>query len=144
MIIYLSDHFEAVCFLYSGGKFVHQLCAMVNAMKKQVDVELLLQPQCSDDDVSEATAWVLRALVAEDDWYWRRMPSNQLLQVPPTLQHVVHSVSRCDMQENLCGVLACQASHSRCASSDIRLHHPPLPLSQLLLLLCHVCESAQR
>lgn len=79
-------------------------------LKKQVDVELLLQPQCSDEDIKEATAWVLRSLAAEeDDWYWRKMPSNQaLLRVPPTLQHIVHSVTRCDVQEdNLCGVLAC-------------------------------------
>lgn len=78
-------------------------------MKKQVDVELLLQPQCNEEDIAEASAWTLRALAAEDDWYWRRMPSNELLRIPPALQHVVHSVMRCDMQDTLCGVLACQA-----------------------------------
>ncbi len=81
------------------------------SIKQHVDVEVLLQPQCTEEDAQKATKWVLDTLSHQehDDWYYRHPPGQPLFPaIPPSFKHIIHSIHRCDMQETVCGVLACQ------------------------------------
>lgn len=80
---------------------------MVIAVKQHVDVEVFLQPQCTDEDAGKAAKWVLETLQQQDGWYYAS-PCNPLLRIAPCMERKIHSIYRCDMQDTTCALLACQ------------------------------------